>query len=169
MNTPNSIAGSSLDNIILPRRLKQVVNGHKTTCGRFQLCSDIYGRVRFPGSDWSITLETCSLSGNEVLARQNLSLVIDDLRARWYVNGDQQTPVLELPSEVCFGIVLNTIPALDRRDVICPHPRVRPRIRRAERLGDTPVRYDPIAFQHFAAHADITGAIVSQVLAAMRC
>src|SRR5205823_7727683 len=57
---------------------------------------------------------------------------------------------------------------LERRQLAFPHPHVKPRLQCARRLGHAPIRYDPIGFQDFQAHAGLTGGLVERLLAAIR-
>jgi len=48
-----------------------------------------------------------------------------------------------------------------------PHPRVRPRLQHASPLGRSPVRYEPVGFKDFDAHAGVTGGLVERLLASV--
>jgi hypothetical protein len=68
----------------------------------------------------------------------------------------------------CLRILVDNVEPVDLRRLQFPHPRVKPRLQCAARIGRSQVHYDAVAFQDFNAHAALTGGLVAGVLAAMR-
>jgi hypothetical protein len=121
----------------------------------------------FPLSDWSITLASVCDGVADVLADQTLRLVLDSRRARWYV-ADRGVPLFAMPRDDCLRLVVDGDPRLSADGIECFHPTVRPQLRLAAAVGDSPIRYDPVGFAAASPHADTTGAIVRAVVEAIR-
>src|SRR5581483_9904107 len=153
-------ARASLGNVALVALLR--TNRHWQ--GEHDLCTDEFGRVGFPLTDWGLTLGT---DRHEVLTRQPLALALGRDRAAWRL-ADTGEPVLVTSREDCLRMLLDNADPADGRRVEFPHPSVRPRLHRACRLGRSRVRYDPVAFPEGRSHAAVTGGLVARVVAALR-
>jgi hypothetical protein len=153
-------ARASLGNVALVALLR--VNRHWQ--GEQDCCTDEFGRVGFPLSDWGLTLCT---DRHDVLTRQAVTLSLGRERASWRLT-DTGEPVLVTSREDCLRMVAENADPLEPRRVEFPNPRVRPRLQCACRLGHSRVRYDPVAFPDRRAHAGLTGGLVERLVAALR-
>src|SRR5262249_35728037 len=149
-------ARSSLGNVALVARLRV----DRRWQGEQDLCTDEFGRVGFPLSDWGVTLRT---DRHEVLTRQAVTLSLGRDQATWRRAAAGGEPVLVTSREDCLRMVADNADPVDRRRVEFPDPRVRPRLERACRLGHSRVRYDPVAFPDGRAHAGLTGGLVERL------
>jgi hypothetical protein len=153
-------ARASLGNVALVALLR----ADRRWQGDLNCCSDEFGRLGFPLSDWSLTLCT---DRHEVLARQAVTLALGRDRASWRL-ADAGEPFLVTSREDCLRMVVDNADPVDRRWVEFPNPRVRPRLQCACRLGRSRVRYDPVGFPDGRAHAGLTGGLVERLVAALR-
>jgi hypothetical protein len=156
-----SAARASLGNVALVALLR----ADRGWQGEIDCCTDEFGRVGFPLSDWTLTLGT---DRHEVLARQAVTLALGRDRASWRLADAGGEPVLVTSREDCLRVVVDNADPQDRRRVEFPNPRVRPRLQCACRLGRSRVRYDPVAFPDGRAHAGLTGGLIERLVAALR-
>ena len=155
------VARASLGHVALNCRFRT----ERHPQGEHALCTDCLGRVGFPLSDWSLTLAT---NEDGWPGGQVVHLVVHRDQACWRLAGKGDTPFLILPCAACRRLLLGQgDPRADER-LECPHPWVRPRWQRACRLGHGAMRYDPVCFQDFPAHAGLTGGLVQNLLGAIR-
>jgi hypothetical protein len=154
-------ARASLGHVAFVFRLR----GNRRWQGEHDFCTDVLGRLGFPFSDWSLTLHT---TGNDILGRQGVTLALDGTQARWRLADGGAEPFLVMSRDDCLGMVLDNDDSLDGRRLQFPDPRLKPRLHCARPLGRSPIRYDPVAFQDFQAHAGITGGLVERLVAAVR-
>ncbi len=159
-------AHAQLGNIALALLLRADSHWH----GTIDLCTDCFGRLGFPFCDWNIALSTAA---QEVLAGRVVRLSLERGQVSWRL-ADGATPDGEVPAflEMNRGdflrMLLDNDGSLEVGRLRFPHPGVHVRLQCARRLGRSPIRYDPVGFVDFAAHAGLTGGIVRRVLAAIR-
>jgi hypothetical protein len=151
---------ASLGNVALVARLQR----HRYWCGEHGLCTDVLGRIGFPFSDWSLTLHT---HRGEFLANEAVTLTLDHGRASWKLGADD-TPFLVTSRADCLRMILGNDDTLERERLTFPNPHVRPRLQFANRLGRSPIRYDPVGFRDHPAHAGLTGGVIRSLLVAIR-
>jgi hypothetical protein len=132
--------------------------------GEQTLCTDAFGRVGFPLSDWTLMLCT---DRHDVLTRQAVTLTLDRARASWRL-ADGGEPLLVTSREDCLRMVVDNADLADGRRIEFPSPRVRPRLECACRLGRSRVRYDPVVFPDRRTHAGLTGGVAERLVAALR-
>jgi hypothetical protein len=154
-------ARASVGNVALVARLR----ADRHWQGEQDCCTDEFGRVGFPLSDWSLTLCT---DGHDVLTRQVVTLALDRERASWRLAEASGEPLLVTSRADCLRMVVDNSDPLDRRRIEFPNPRVRPRLECACRLGHSRVRYDPVVFPDRRAHAGLTGGLVERLVVALR-
>jgi hypothetical protein len=133
--------------------------------GEHDLCTDVLGRIGFPFSDWSLALKT---AGGECLASRAVSVRLDHAQASWRLGEPGETPFLVMPRGDCLRMVVDNEDPLDPTRLKYPNAGVKPRLQRASLLGHSKIRYDPVGFQDFQAHAGLTGGLVRRLLAAIR-
>jgi hypothetical protein len=154
-------ARASLGNVALVFRLR----ADRHWQGEHEFCTDVLGRLGFPFSDWSLTLHT---TDNEILGRQGVTLTLDGTQAWWRLTAGGATPFLVMPRDDCLRMVLDNDAALEGRRLQFPDPNLKPRLQWARPLGHSPIRYDPVAFEDFQAHAPVTGGLVERLVAVVR-
>jgi hypothetical protein len=71
-----------------------------------------------------------------------------------------------MPRSDCLHLILGG--ALSKARLHFPHPHVRPCLQCLTPVGTSNIRYDPVGFLDYGAHAGLTGGIVQQVVAAIR-
>jgi hypothetical protein len=122
--------------------------------------------VCFPYSDWSLALRT---DDGECLASHAVKLTLDDGRASWRLGDAADRPFLVMCRDDCLRMLVdnNDLPVPCRLEF--PDTRVKPRLQYANALRHSQLRYDPVAFQDFDAHAGLTGGLVARLLTAIRC
>jgi hypothetical protein len=133
--------------------------------GEYTLCTDCMGRLNFPFSDWSLTLIS---KDDGRLGGKVVCLAVCGEQACWRLAGEDEVPFLIMPCGVCRRLLLGRGDPRDDERLECPHPRVRPRLQCACRLGHGEMRYDPVGFEDFPAHAGLTGGLVQGLLEATR-
>lgn len=155
---------ATLGNVLLALQLR----ADPSWRGELALCTDHVGRLRFPFSDWSIALYREATQPQNAMVAQDVRLVMSADQSRWLLRAAAPCPFLVMPREDCIRIVAQNAKQLGRDGLAFPNAEFRPRLQCAVRLSRSRVRYDPVYFVDFAAHAGLTGAIVAQVLEAVR-
>lgn len=159
-HVPVESTKASLGNVALVARLR----GDRDWRGEHGLCTDVLGRIGFPFCDWTLTLHT---DHGEFLANEAVTLSLDREQASWKL-GAAGTPFLVTSRADCLRMILGNDDTLEREGLTFPDARVRPRLQFANRLGRSPIRYDPIGFREHPAHAGLTGGVVRSLLIAIR-
>jgi hypothetical protein len=72
-----------------------------------------------------------------------------------------------MPREDLLTLVADNGDHLEPGRLQFPDRKLRPRLQFAGRLGDSGIRYEPVGFQDFHAHAGLTGAIIERILEAI--
>ncbi len=152
---------SSLGNVTLVILL----NLDRDWSGTHLLTTDVLGRIGFPFSDWSVTL---SKSDGDFLGSQPVSMSLDLHHAHWHLAGDE-TPFLVMSREDCLRMIVANADPLDSHLLQYPHQLVKPKLTKSTKLGLSRIRYEPIGFLDYDAHAGLTGGIIERVLAAIGC
>ncbi|HJZ59016.1 MAG TPA: hypothetical protein VKE74_28995, partial [Gemmataceae bacterium] len=153
-------AWASLGNVALVARLRS----DRGWWGEHDCCTDVFGRVGFPLSDWTLTVRT---DRGEFLTREAVTLSLGPDRAAWRLAG-AGGPFLVMSREACLRMLVDNADPPDPRRVEFPDPSVRPCVQCAARLGRSAVRYDPVGFPPGHAHAGLTGGLVRRLFAAVR-
>ena len=133
--------------------------------GECDLCTDVLGRLEFPFSDWTVLLRT---DRDDCLAGRAVRLALDSGQACWRLGGADGPPFLVTSRADCLRLIADNEDPCDRRRLEFPDPHVRPRLQCASHLGHSKIRYDPVAFLDFRAHAGLTGGLVGRLLTAIR-
>ena len=151
-------------NIVLPLLLRDQPGWR----GQLNLFSDMFGRLRFPLVDWSIALCLAGPKPQRVLAGEPVSFSIEKSQARWCLGTGGLRPFLLMSRNDCLRMLADNDEKLQARRLMFPDPEVRPRLQFASPLRPSRIRYDPIQFMDFEAHAGLTGAILQRLLDALR-
>jgi hypothetical protein len=133
--------------------------------GEHDLSTDVLGRVGFPFCDWSLALHTAQ---GDFLASRAVRLSLDPEQASWRLRDADEPPFLAMSRADCLRMLVENDDPADCRRLRYPNARLKPRLQRAVPLGRSPIRYDPVGFQDFQAHAGLTGGLVESLLAAIR-
>jgi hypothetical protein len=159
--TDDAAARASLGHVALACSLRANPGAE----GEHRLCTDVLGRVGFPFSDWSVTLTT---DRRDLLGRQIVVVRIERERASWQFENAPEAPFLVLSPDDCLQLVGAGVRAHEFGRFQFPDTHVKPRLQCACRLGHGRMRYDPVGFQNFEAHAGLTGALVRELIGAIR-
>ncbi len=160
---PVADSGDLLGNILLALSLRKNPNWK----GEEWLSTDLTGRLRFPASDWSIIVFPAEAGQQNAFVRKRVKALLEDDQACLSLD-DSVGPFLYLSREDALRIVSNNDENLSLHQFATPNAEVRARLQYATPLCSGSVRYDPIYFTNFEAHAGYTGAIVNCVLEAIR-
>jgi hypothetical protein len=160
-------APASLGHVALACRLRCECHAE----GEYRLCTDVLGRMAFPFCDWSLTLYTDrrdALGRRDWLGRQLVKLRLDRGQAVWQLENSPEMPFLVLACEDCRRLIIANADPRQFRGLEFPNARLKPRLQCACPLGHGPIRYDPVGFEDCAGHAGLTGALIKQLIGAIR-
>jgi hypothetical protein len=141
------------------------LQGERFPEGEYLLCTDVLGRVEFPFCDWSLTLYT---DRRDLVGRQVVRLRLDGVRACWNLMNSADAPFLLMSREDCLHLILAQADPREFGWLEFPDARVKPRLQCACALGHGRLRYDPVGFQDFEAHAGLTGALIKELVGAIQ-
>lgn len=157
------LARGCLGNVVVALLLRRSRNW----CGQIELATDAYGRVHLPFSDWALVLVNESSEGRQLFARQSLVLHLDQHAARWMLPGAEFQLLARMPRSVFEAMFIDNRTDTQAREVEFPDGPLFSRFDRATRLGQTRIRFEPIADDLAPEHADLTGAIVAALVSAI--
>ncbi|HTK75012.1 MAG TPA: hypothetical protein VL371_07105 [Gemmataceae bacterium] len=160
-DVPVEATKAALGNVALVARLRE----QRSWSGEHELCTDVLGRIGFPFCDWTLTLNT---DRHEFLANEAVTLTLGHDEATWALASAADTPFLVVSRADCLRMILGNDDTLERERLIFPNAVVRPRLQFANRLGRSPIRYDPVGFRDHPDHAGMTGGVVRSLLLAIR-
>jgi hypothetical protein len=135
--------------------------------GEESLATDLAGRIRFPSCDWSIVVYPRDGQPRDALIRNRVSVSLDDDRTSFSLEASRE-PFLVLSRDNAVRMILHNDQNLCPASMATRNGDARARLQYEVALCDGRVRYDPIYFIDFDAHAGYTGAIVQSVLEAIR-
>lgn len=136
-------------------------------CGRIELATDDYGRVHVPFCDWVLVLRSEQGNTPELFAHHRLALDLDPHQAVWSLDGQAAQQLVRMPRPAFDAMFVDNRIEASARGVEFAPGAPRCWFERATPLGQTGIRYEPISAAAPAAHAEITGGIVSALLAAI--
>jgi hypothetical protein len=158
-----SLARSRLGNIVAAVLLRRA----RDWCGRLELATDDYGRVHFPFCDWTLVLASARGDRSELFARQPLRLDLDERQARWSLAEGDTAALVRMPRKLFDAMFVDNRDVAGAAQIEFGTDGPRPRFERASLLGHTPIRFEPIAGEAPAAHAELTGGIVTALVEAI--
>jgi hypothetical protein len=137
-------------------------------CGRIGLRTDLYGRLRFPLSDWSIALTRRGDGPVCVLADE--LIVAQFTRQEVQLSLETQTDhgLLIIPRQDWLRMFVANDPAVDGEDIAYLSSAVSTRFQFAGPIPGWHVRYEPVSFGETDAHFALTGGLIAAVLGAIR-
>jgi len=136
-------------------------------CGEIELATDDYGRVHFPFCDWTLVLVDERSEGRDLFAHQTLVLHLDEREARWSLGDQKFPPLVRMPRPMFDAMFVDNRASVRSAGVEFRAGPPRPRFERSSRLGHTRIRFEPIGGDAPTAHAELTGAIVAALVAAI--
>lgn len=158
-----SLGRSRLGNVVAAVLLRRA----RDWCGRIELATDDYGRVHLPFSDWALVLVERHDAGRAPVAGRPLLLDLDGQFARWSLAEGEGVPLVRMPRQMFDAMFIDNLDVADSAQIEFCAQGPRPRFERASRLGHTPIRFEPISGDAPAAHAELTGGIVSALVEAI--
>jgi hypothetical protein len=134
--------------------------------GRIALRTDVYGRLRFPLSDWSLAL--CGSDGPSCVPSDELvHASLTGREVRLSMGGQDDRELLTLPREEWLRAIVGNDPHLDGRRIRFGTAHVTTRLQFASAVPGWRVRYEPVTFSDRDGHAALTGGVVIAILDAI--
>jgi hypothetical protein len=152
---------ASLGNVALAIRLRK----DRHLCGRFELVTDVLGRLGFPFCDWTFLLYS---DAGTPLSGQAMALTLDPSRAVWQLGDEPNHDILVMPRRVCDRMLIDNDREIEAGDLIRPDPAIHLRLTCACPLGRSAIRYDPVGIPAGTGHAGVTGGLIARIVAAIR-
>lgn len=131
-----------------------------------RVSSDMLGRLQFPFSDWSVTLQTSEGGHEGVLAEEPVNVSAGPEMVDWQWTRDD-APFLAMSRECCRQMFVDNQALSPPRSWSCTSVRISPRFVRAEALCEAGARYERIHIAD-ARHAAEAANIVAALHAAMQ-
>lgn len=142
-----------------------LLRNHPDWQGGLDLATDGFGRLCFPFCDWSVQVRDAA---GDPLGNRAVNISIDNREARWRLTGDSESPFLIMQREDLISAVARNDEDLQLSRLRFPDARLRIRLQFARTFSDSPIRYDPVGFHDFKAHAGTTGGLIDHLLTATR-
>jgi len=136
--------------------------------GDVELCTDQYGTLRFPFSDWGVTLYRQQSDDLDPISDHPITCHISDNRVTLRLPDDRLLPALAMSRDTFLRMLLQNDSRIDIEVFEFPHPTIRPRLIYAKRLGRSSIRYEPVGFTSRSDRACLTGTIVERLVEAIR-
>jgi hypothetical protein len=134
--------------------------------GRIGLRTDVYGRLRFPLCDWSLSL--CGGDGPaSVLSDEPVTASLTGRDVRLSLEGPGGADLLIIPREDWLRMLVANEANIDGGRIRFGTGGVTTRLRFASPFPRRRVRYEPVTLVSGAGHAALTGGIVAAVLNAI--
>jgi hypothetical protein len=134
--------------------------------GRISLRTDVYGRLRFPLSDWSLAL--CGDDGPGcVLSDEVVTASLTRHEVRLSLGGSAGRDLLAMPRDEWLRMMLKNDPNLDGRRIRFAASDVTTRLQFAGFVPGSRVRYEPVTFGDRDGHSALTGSVVAAILNAI--
>jgi hypothetical protein len=135
--------------------------------GSISLRTDLYGRLRFPLSDWTIELGRFDERPTAVLADEAIKATLSRREVRFAAGRDSEQDLLVIPRLDWLRMLVGNDGAIDGRGIAFAQSGVSARLHFAGKIPGWHVRYEPIAFAD-PGHAGLTGGLASAILNAIR-
>jgi len=135
--------------------------------GTIALRTDLYGRLRFPLSDWTIELGRFDKQPNAVLADEVVTATLARRDVRFAAGCGSDHDLLIIPRSDWLRMIVGNDAAIDGRGISYEQSGVSARLHFAGKIPGWHVRYEPIAFTD-AGHAGLTGGLAAAILNAIR-
>jgi hypothetical protein len=134
--------------------------------GRISLRTDVYGRLRFPLSDWSLAL--CGADGPGcVLSDELVTASLTRHEVRLSLGEPAGRDLLAMPRDEWLRMMLENDPNLDGGRIRFAASDVTTRLQFAGFVPGWQVRYEPVTFGDRDDHSALTGGVVAAVLNAI--
>jgi hypothetical protein len=126
-------------------------------CGRLHLRTDCFGLIRFPLSDWILSL---TVAGAEVMSDQTVSLHLTAQDAVWMLGRDTMRPFLRMPRALLVQLVSHNEACVDAAGMRALDPSLRPRWELAVPLCPDGVRFLPVHCSTRQSRAATCGGLI---------
>jgi hypothetical protein len=151
-----------LGNMLLVLQLRD----DPTWCGRIALRTDVYGRLRFPLSDWSLSLEGPAGSGS-VLSDERVTATLSRTDVRFSLGARAGREFFVASRSRFMQMIVGNEPNCDARELRFGSSDVTPRLQFAGAIPGRHVRYEPVTLGGRQGHAALTGGVVAAALNAI--
>jgi hypothetical protein len=134
--------------------------------GQIALRTDVYGRLRFPLSDWSLVL--CGADGPGCVLSDELvyaSLMRHEVRLSTAAPDERE--LLSMPRDAWLRAIVGNDPQLDGRQIHFAKSDVTTRLQFAGAIPGWRVRYEPVTFGDEEGYSALTGGVVTAILNAI--
>lgn len=135
--------------------------------GRLRLRTDLFGRLRFPLSHWSIALWSRRDGPDNIFSQADLTASFGRRDVRLSLPGRPHDELLVVPRDDWLQLFLYNDAGAAIRPIRCAHEDVGLRLCFAGVLPDWRVRYDPIVMREHDRHAPLTGGLIVATLDAL--
>jgi hypothetical protein len=154
---PADVTRASLGTIAL----SVLLHADSRWCGTWTCATDVIGQLGFPFSDW--TLQVADRAGN-LQGRRLVQVVLTPDIASCCLVGDN-VPFLVLSHDDFVQLLVHNEDS-PRDHVEFPHSHYTARLRRADAMEHSGIRFDPVGVVQ--PHAGMTGGLVQAVVNALR-
>ncbi len=135
--------------------------------GRIGLRTDVYGRLRFPLSDWTISLSRTADGTGCVLSDELVTASLTRHEVRLSLGGQSGCDLLIVPRDEWLRMILGNDPRLDGGRIGFCSSDVTTRLQFASPVPGWRVRYEPVSLGRGEGHSALTGGVVAAVLNAI--
>lgn len=141
-----------------------LLNTEPEWTGEILLSTDVLGRIDFPFSDWTISVND---KGHGALVNRVVQLRMECDRVFWSLEDDIES-FLIMPRADCGRVIVDNSDQIKSDQLQFLHPSIKPQLRLARKIGLSPIRYDPVAFLDYNAHAGLTGGIIQRIFSSIQ-
>jgi hypothetical protein len=137
-------------------------------CGQIGLRTDLYGRLRFPLSDWSIALARRGGGPACVLADELIVAQLTRQEVRLSLETQADHGLLTIRRQDWLRMFVANDPAVDGGGIAYLSSDVNTRLQFAGSIPGWQARYEPVSLGETDGHFALTGGIIASVLGAIR-
>jgi hypothetical protein len=135
--------------------------------GRIDLRTDVYGRLRFPLCDWSLSLSGADKGARSVFSDEPVTASLTRHEVRLSLGGPTGPDLLIAPRRDWLRMMIDNDPQLDGGHLRFGSSVATTRLLYASPFPGWGVRYEPVTVGGETGHAALTGGIVAAVLKAI--
>jgi hypothetical protein len=135
--------------------------------GRVGLRTDVYGRLRFPLCDWSLSLSGADHDARSVFSDELVTASLTRHEVRLSLGGPTGPDLLIVPRGDWLRMMIANDPHLDGGRLCFGSSEATTRLQFASPFPRWHVRYEPVSVGGEKGHAALTGGVVAAILKAI--
>ena len=135
--------------------------------GKIGLRTDVYGRLRFPLCDWSLSLSGVDKDAGSVLSDELVTASLARNEVRLSLGGPTGPDLLIVPRGDWLRMTLANDPCLDGSRLRFGLSKATTRLQFASPFPGWRVRYEPVLVGDETGHAGLTGGVLAAILTAI--